>query len=161
MSDQFDLSWMVGRTITEVVPSPASTQWSLSTEDGAVAKAGCPSPFMWSFNFEDGSEISAECPWRLLQEGHIFISNEDHQQKYGLPAPLDAALVAADMLRSKIITSVEIKAGTSDLVLKFVDSLQLEIVPFSSGYESWGISMPSGFRIVAQGGGEISGWQNS
>ena len=90
----------------------------------------------------------------------MAVSSEDHAQKYGLPLPIDAAAVASELLASKAIVRVEVKQGTADLLLDFADGLRLEIIPFSSGYESWGATTPSGFQLVAQGGGQLSGWRH-
>ena len=139
MSGEFDFSWIVDRPIVAVRLNE---------------------PSQWVFEFEPSIGIGAECPWRILKNGSIQISSEDHLQQYGLPAPLDAAAVATNLLNSHTVTHVEILDGTTDLIIKFTDGLQLEIIPFSIGYESWSISTPSGFQIVAQGGGQLSGWQN-
>ncbi|OGU19937.1 MAG: hypothetical protein A2580_02910 [Hydrogenophilales bacterium RIFOXYD1_FULL_62_11] len=136
--ESFDFSWMVGRTIREVRFNE---------------------PTQWSFSFEPGIGIGVECPWRLLQDGRVAISSEDHLQQYGLPAPLDAAAVASDRLSSRSVTRVEVRDGTADLILELGGSLRLEIIPISSGYESWGVSTPSGFQVVAQGGGQLCGWR--
>jgi hypothetical protein len=137
MSDKFDLNWIIGRSIVAVRLNE---------------------PSQWLFELEPKINIGAECPWRILKNGQIQISSEDHLQKYGLPTPLDAGTFATELLGSHTITNIEIRNSTADLLIKFTDELQLEIIPFSSWYESWGISTPSGFRIVAQGGGQLSGW---
>ena len=139
MANDFDFSWMQGKAIAEVALNP---------------------PGQWSFSFGAGVGIGAECPWRLLKDGHVAVSSEDHAQKYGLPLPIDAAAVASELLASKAIVRVEVKQGTADLLLDFADGLRLEIIPFSSGYESWGATTPSGFQLVAQGGGQLSGWRH-
>ena len=138
MSDSFDFSWMVGRAIQSVKLDEAT---------------------QWSFCFESNVGIGAECPWRLIKNGQVTISSEDHRQQYGLPASLDAAAVATDLLGSCSVLRVEVKEGTLDLLLDFQGGLRLEFIPISSGYESWGITTPSGFKIIAQGGGQLSGWQ--
>ena len=135
--ESFDLSWMVGRTIGQVRFNE---------------------PTQWMFSFEPSIGIGAECPWRLLRCGSVAISSEDHLQQYGLPAPLDAAAVATSLLVSHAVTRVELRHGTADLFLEFGDSLRLEIIPISSGYESWGVTTPSGFHIFAQGGGQLAGY---
>ncbi|WP_200348929.1 DUF6188 family protein [Halochromatium glycolicum] len=137
MTEPFDFSWMVGREIAVVQLSE---------------------PDQWVFGFEASVGIGAECPWRILKNGVIAISSEDHKQQYGLAAPLDAAEVAAEILASHAISQVEVREGTADLVIKFSGGLRLEVIPISSGYESWGITAPSGYQVVAQGGGELSGW---
>jgi hypothetical protein len=134
----FDLSWMVGRTIQEIRLNE---------------------PTQWAFLFEAGIGIGAECPWRLLQDGRVAISSEDHLQQYGLPARLDAAEEAYQLLGARPVTSVEVREGTADLILGFGDNLRLEFLPISSGYESWVVTTPSGFQIIAQGGGQLAGWQ--
>ena len=136
MSD-FDFSWMVNRTIRSVALNE---------------------PTQWSFSFGPRIGIGAECPWRLLKDGRVVISSEDHLQQYGLPAPLDAAAVASEALASAPVTRVEVKEGTADLLLDFSGGLRLEFLPISSGYESWGVTTPSGFQVIAQGGGQLSGW---
>lgn len=138
MSGSIDFSWMVGRLISSVQLN---------------------GPTQWSFSFEPGVAIGAECPWRLLQGGHVAISSEDHLQQYGLPAPLDAAAVAASLLSAHSVTLVEVKEGTADLLLEFAGGLRLEFIPMSSGYESWIVTTPSGFQVIAQGGGQLCGCQ--
>jgi hypothetical protein len=136
--DAFDFTtWMVGRQIVGV----------------ALLE-----PSMWVFSFGDTLGISAECPWRLLQKGSIVISGDDHRQQYGLPAPVDAAERAASLLAGAVVRHVEVRNGTADLLVDFERDLRLEVIPFSSGYESWKVSAPGGKSIVAQGGGQLSAW---
>ena len=132
-----DLSWMVGKHIT-VSFSEFST---------------------WVFSFGDSLGISVDCPWRLLEHGRIVISGDDHRQQFGLPAPVDAAERASSLLNDKVIRLVEVREGTADLLIDFDGNIRLEIIPFSSGYESWQVSAPTGKHIVAQGGGQLSAWQ--
>jgi Family of unknown function (DUF6188) len=136
--NSFDFSWMVNLTIQKV-------QFN--------------EPAQWSFSFAPSIGIGAECPWRLLQDGRVAISSEDHLQQYGLPAPLDAAVVASSLLDSHPVTRVEVRDGTADLVIDFSGGIRLEIIPISSGYESWSVTTPSGFQVIAQGGGHLSGYQ--
>ena len=136
--ESFDFSWMVGRTIGQVRFNE---------------------PSQWAFSFEPSIGIGAECPWRLLQGGSVAISSEDHLQQYGLPAPLDAAAVATNLLAPHPVTHVDVRDGTADLIIEFGDALRLEIIPMSSGYESWGVTTPSGFYVFAQGGGQLSGYR--
>jgi Family of unknown function (DUF6188) len=135
--DSFDFSCMVGRVITGVQHIE---------------------PSQWSFAVEPSLSVGVECPWRILDAGRIAISSEDHLQQYGLPAPLDAASIATNLLASRSITRVEVRERTADLLLEFEGDLRLEVVPFSTGYESWNIFGPSGFHVVAQGGGQLCIW---
>jgi hypothetical protein len=133
----FDFSWMVGRTINNVALNE---------------------PTQWSFSFEPRVGIGAECPWRLLRDGRVVISSEDHLQQYGLPTPLDAAAVASDALAGASVLRVEVREGAADLLLDLSGGLRLEFIPISSGYESWSVTTPSGFQVIAQGGGQLSEW---
>ena len=133
----FDFSWMVGGKIEEVRFNE---------------------PTQWVFAFDRQAGIGAECPWRLLKDGRALISSEDHQQRYGLPAPLDSAAEAQLALRAQTVTDVEIRDGTADLILQFTGGLRLEVIPISSGYESWGVTSPAGLRVIAQGGGQLCGF---
>lgn len=99
-----------------------------------------------------------DCPWRLLRHGSIAVSGEDHRQQFGLPAPIDAAQSATSLLASTIVQSVEVRGGTADLLIGFTGELRLDILPFSSGYESWQVSAPGGKQIIACGGGELAVW---
>lgn len=132
----FDFSWMVGRHV----------QISFSE------------PETWFVMFGDALRINVVCPWRLIHEGGIAVSSDDHQQKFGLPAPVDAAERATSLLAGVAVQRVEVREGTADLFIYFERDWRLEIIPFSSGYESWQVSTPSGKSVVAQGGGQLSAW---
>jgi hypothetical protein len=133
-----DLKWMVGRSIGQVTLTD---------------------PDYWLFQFATGGVLSAECHWRILDHGHIALSNDDHQQQFGLPEPIDAAEVASRLLSSLAVTNVEVREGTADLLISFTQDKQLQLIPFSSGYESWQVEDPFGSCIVAQGGGQLSSWK--
>jgi hypothetical protein len=130
----FDLSWMVGRSIT-----------SVTFEE----------PVDWTFWFGDKGHISVQCPWRILENGRIVCSIEDHRQQYGLPAPIDAAAGATGLLSSADVVRARLREGTSDILVEFSGHLLLEIIPMSSGYESWNLTDPFGTEFFAQGGGQI------
>ena len=108
---------------------------------------------MWFFALGDSLGISVECQWRLIDKGSIAVSGDDHRQQFGLPAPIDAAAHANSLLAGVAVRRVEVRNGTADLLIDFDGDRRLEIIPFSSGYESWRISAPTGKSIVAQGGG--------
>jgi hypothetical protein len=113
----------------------------------------------WSFNFRQGGTIIVECPWRLLRDGVIFVSSADHGLQFGLPAPIDAATAVSECLANKAVTAVDIAGGTSDLTIHFGSTDKLEIIALSSGHEAWQSISPSGFQVIAQGQGELSGFK--
>src|SRR4249920_1845028 len=115
-----DLSWMTGRFV----------------------KISFVEPAQWVFDLGESARVNVECPWRLLQKGKIKISSEDHNQKYGLPAPLDAGAEANKLLRDARVIIASVGHGTSDLKINCDGDLALEVIPFSSGYEAWHASSP-------------------
>ena len=115
-------------------------------------------PETWFVMFGDSLTISVTCPWRLLQSGSIAVSSDDHRQQFGLPAPIDAAERATTLLAGSVVKRVEVRDGTADIFIDFDRDWRLEIIPLSSGYESWEVSTPSGKFVVAQGGGQLSAW---
>jgi hypothetical protein len=134
----FDFSWMLGRALSEVVfLAPAS----------------------WSFRFGTGVEIRADCGWRLIEGGHIVLSSEDHGQQYGHPSPVDAEFRCRSRIVDLKIQSVAVREDTRDIVILFESDARLEIVPLSSGYESWEIAAPDGTQTIAQGGGNLVTWK--
>jgi hypothetical protein len=132
----FDFSWMVGRHVQISFAEPET----------------------WLLMLGDSLSISVDCPWRLLHDGAIAVSSDDHRQQFGLPAPIDAAERASSLLEGVVVQRVEVRKGTADLFIDFDRDRRLEIIPFSSGYESWQVSTPSGKSVVAQGGGQLSAW---
>jgi hypothetical protein len=98
------------------------------------------------------------CPWRVIAEGVVRISSEDHNQQYGLPAPLDAAKEATSLLRWHLIIAVSVAENTADILLSTENGLAVQIIPFSTGYDAWESFSPSGFHVVAQGGGKLAGF---
>jgi Family of unknown function (DUF6188) len=127
----------------------------LSWMTGCSVSVSFAEPISWFFTLGDRCAISAECPWRLIHRGQIAVSSDDHKQQFGLPAPIDAASKATTLLAGAAITLVEVRQGTADLVLTFGNELRLEILPFSSGYESWQVSTPEGRSVIACGGGKL------
>ena len=132
-----DLSWMVGRVLTEVSFSE---------------------PVHWYFSF--GPEvIQVECLWRIVEHRRVGLTSEDHGHKFGLPAPIDAVARGMATLSGHRVTAVQLREFTADLVIDFTDDLRLEVIPTSSGYEAWQLRDPSGTSFIAVGGGEVRRWK--
>jgi len=92
--------------------------------------------------FSDGSRLRAEY-WRLIRDGKERVSSFDHEQKYGLPAPIDAIHVLQNELRDKNVTSVQLDKETADLLFQFTGNLKLQVFGFT-GYEIWEIEISEG-----------------
>jgi len=129
----FDLTWLIGLRYRELVRGDYS----------------------WHFDFGAGASLVAECPWRIIANGGIALGSIDDQQQFGLPAPVDAQVMAGELLQGRQVTAVEVMPGSSDLVLTFDSERRLELFNNSSGYEGWTLTGPNGKRFIAQGGGQL------
>jgi len=112
----------------------------------------------WVLEFAEHSEIQIECLWRLLHFGRIVLTSHDHGQSFGLASPIDAAVTLNSRLVGQTIVSVELTSGSLDLTFVFEDSMALQIIPDSSGYEAWNARTPIAL-VVAVGGGELTVFQ--
>ena len=91
----------------------------------------------WVIEFASRFVMAVGTLWRLVGATYVCVTSEDHGHQFGLPAPVDAAAKANDLLSEATIQAVEFDARTGDLRFHFNDTLSLEIVTTSSGYESW------------------------
>ncbi len=98
-------------------------------------------PESWVLDFDGGGSIAVDCPWRILKNGQITVSSEDHKQQYGLPKRIDAASVANDLIGAIGITDIQVHEGTADLFISFGQDIQLQVLPFSTGYMKVGKSL--------------------
>lgn len=85
--------------------------------------------------FSDGSTLRADY-WRLITRGKAGISSFDHNQQYGLPAPIDVFNDLRRELEHKPLAEARWDRRTGDLLLVFEGELELQILNFT-GYEVW------------------------
>ncbi len=71
------------------------------------------------------------------------MSSFDHQQKYGLPAQIDAIKTLRTELENICCTAVHLDKETGDLILHFSTELRLQVFNFT-GYEIWEMTFPDG-----------------
>ena len=95
-----------------------------------------------SMIFSDGTKLRAEYG-RIIKDSKASISSFDHNQKYGLPAPIDAIEQLNNKLHGQAIISAWHEKSTGDLRLKFDSEIELQIFNFTD-YEIWEISFPDG-----------------
>jgi hypothetical protein len=128
---RLDVSWMVGRTFTEIT----------------LGRYGdC------SFRFGEGALIVVDCPWRIVLAGQIVLTSADHGHMYGfMTSPIDAEAQCKSLLQGLTIQSVEVREDTLDMVIRFASGARLEVLPLSSGGENWVVWAPNGDRTIAQG----------
>ena len=127
-----DLNWLVGRRFQ-----------SLALCD-----------FDWVFQFENRIVIVTQCLWRVVENGCICVTKDDHGHRFGLPAPVDAPEWVNSRLAGATVTRVALRAGVLDLSLEFDAGALLEFLPNSCGYDSWDVARPDG-RFIACGGGRL------
>ncbi|MBR1123564.1 hypothetical protein JQ628_18715 [Bradyrhizobium lablabi] len=93
-------------------------------------------------SFADGTTLKTAY-WRLIQDGRVVLSSFDHQQKYGLPAPINAKEQVSRLLKRKVCSHVRFDRETADLILIFSETTRFEVFSFT-GYEIWTILFPDG-----------------
>ena len=135
--NKVDLTWLIGLPVGEV---------------------SYLEPTLWRFFFGPQNHIGVECLWRVIKGGRVVLTREDHGQLFGLPTALDAVQRAAVLLSGVEVTAIQLREATADILIDFGGNLRLEVIPDSSGYESWQVYAPGGVCFVAQGGGQICTW---
>lgn len=143
-----------------IYPSPvAYKDINFSWLIGRVCEVSFHEPTTWVFAFGSKTGVSVECLWRIIEHERIVLTSEDDGHRFGLPKPVDARAKCAELFSTRRVMTVQLRESTADLLIDLSDNLRLEIIPDSSGYESWRFSDPSGTSFVAQGGGTICKWQ--
>lgn len=108
----------------------------------------------WELRFDDDARLVVACLWRLLEDGRIRITSCDEGQKFGLPAPIDAARGLNSLIAGAKVESINLANHTLDLTLKFNPNHTLQIIPNSSGYEAWQLYHKNA-QFIAVGGCEL------
>jgi hypothetical protein len=132
-------------------PSTVDASWF---RGASLSKIELPQQYVWWFTFSTGAFIMVECVWRVVGPS-ILLTSEDHQQKFGLPAPLDAVARASELLVGDTVTEFVLREDSLDLFLTFSRNRRLDILPTSAGYEAWQIISPQRQHIIAIGGGRL------
>ena len=99
--------------------------------------------------------------WRVLSNGKLAITSQDHEQKFGLPEPVDAGRRATALLLGNI-NGANVEAVTADLSFSFGQSVTLEFLNTSCAYEGWhfraAFNGQMGDEVIALGGGDLAIW---
>lgn len=109
----------------------------------------------WVLVFDDDASVVVSCLWRLIERGRIRFTSNDEGQQFGLPAPVDAAAELNRRIANAKVDVVTLRDNTLDLELLFDTGHVLQIIPDSSGYESWTADERS-TQFIAIGGGELA-----
>ena len=105
----------------------------------------------WLIQFNSGSTLNIECMWRLLEDGVITSTSEDHGQLFGRETPFNGEATLNEMGAHEIL-SVDAQVKTGDVSLKLGEYFVFQILPISAGYESWNFKENNGQSIVAVSG---------
>ena len=116
--------------------------------------------YTWFFGFGVGVSLATESPWRLIEQSRIVVSSEDHDQQFGLPAPVDAAREVLSRAAGRTVEVASVAADSGDLMIQFPGQLYLQLLQLSSGYESWRLSADGG-ETICMGGGSIARFPGS
>jgi|SRR5579862_1259369 len=110
--------------------------------------------YTWHFVFSGGGSIATESPWRLITNDRIKVTSEDHDQLFGLKEPVDATALALAATAGKKVLAYRVTEQSSDLIVTLEDSVRIEFLNLSGGYESWRTWHPSG-EVICLGGGKL------
>ncbi len=95
----------------------------------------------------DGARIYAGY-WRLICLKEDNFSSFDHQQKYGLAAPIDAVGNLISSIGKQKILMAKTDRETGDLELAFENRAKLQIFNFT-GNEAWEVEFPDGISQLS------------
>ena len=109
----------------------------------------------WWFRFEPALTLNVECNWRLTDHERIVVTNEDHGQAFGLPAPVNASALVKQCVGDAKVAKVELRGIATDMVVRFENGATLEVLPNSSGYENWHFFAADGQEGRVLGGGKL------
>jgi hypothetical protein len=93
-------------------------------------------------SFSDGSKLEAAY-WRVFRDGRASVSSFDHLQQYGLPSPMDSIEALQEILKDKILATVELERESGDLWFLFSERIKFQVFNFT-GYEVWHFTFPDG-----------------
>jgi hypothetical protein len=140
-------AWSIGMRMTMSVGKSLA---KLKTTRVMVADACVPDESGTAsivLSFSDGTTLQAFY-WRLVQDGRALLSSFDHQQKYGLPAPINGKEQLSKILEGKICSDAQFDAETADLIFFFGKTIKLQIFNFTE-YEIWDVRFPDGSRELS------------
>jgi len=118
----------------------------------------------WVFDLGRGGRLTVRSHWRLVSADRITLTDDDDEQLFGLPEPVNAEAVANELIAKATVSQAVIDRVTADLRLQFSNGLRLDLINNSSGYEAWQASFGYGgdaLCLVALGGGGLTGWSHA
>lgn len=108
----------------------------------------------WVFAFTRKIALQVSAPWRITVSNEIRLGFEDHEQLFGLAAPLDIQERLSEIVIGRRVNSVH-TSEQGDLTIQFEGETVLWVFNSSMGYEGWILNGPGNKYVVGQGGGRI------
>ena len=113
----------------------------------------------WIVVFGCGAALSISSLWRLIEDGDISATSQDHGHRFGLPKDFDGA-AALESMKKYPIGRIEVSPGIGDLFLTLGEEFELQIIATSAGYEPWQMTHPTlGAWVIS--GGQLQEFENA
>ena len=93
-------------------------------------------------SFSGGGRLRADY-WRLLRNGLAVLSCFDHEQKYGLPKPIDARADLRKVLDGQQVVEARLDRQTGDLLFAMSGRAHFQVFNLT-GYEIWETTLADG-----------------
>jgi hypothetical protein len=146
------------------MPSPLTRLQAATVGSTCVAEL---TENVWAFTFTRSGQstctITVESIWRLIEDGRVAVTSEDHGHPFGLLAPVDAEENGRRVLADRPVLGLAVDRTTGDLTVDFAGGARVQVLTTSAGYESWQAYFRSGdedVTLVGGGGGDLS-WASS
>ena len=78
-----------------------------------------------------------------MEDGRAGVSSFDHEQKYGLPTPINALSALQKVLQGKVVVNVRLDRPTGGLFFEFMGDIRVQVFNFT-GYEIWEMRFADG-----------------
>jgi hypothetical protein len=101
-------------------------------------------------SFSKQYTLTTDSLLRFIPSDGLFISAEDHNQKFGLPHLFNAESKISESIVNKEIQSTDLCPKTGDLYIS-IDGGVIQLIADSAGYESYQFTGPNDLTIVGIG----------
>ena len=105
----------------------------------------------WLIHFANGDSLNIECMWRLIEDGYICSTSEDHNQMFGGDKAFNGEAALNEMTEHEIL-SAQCNDLAGDISIKLGKYFVLEVVAISAVHESWQYKQKGGNSFIAVSG---------
>jgi hypothetical protein len=125
------LAKLIGRRIEQIE--------ALGEEGEPWERKGAPTVVL---HFTGGPYVVL-ADWRLLVAGRLQVTSREHNERYGLPHPIDAVGELRRTLDGADVKRVELDESTGDIWVT-TDACKLQVLNLYRGFECWHVSLGDG-----------------